>query len=340
VSDLDLAVTTALEAAGGNGLSLARLEELCVNTDPLLASSPDRRRIIGELTARLEASGVLRLPSRRADWDRSGLPVLPLWVRPPLGSMARPGPASSTLPAYLRPELSAARLLGNLSPAELKTLDAVNSWLVERLGQPLLVVPHRERSLELFGDEKRLDHLLKTRLFSEGQISLELLSCVWVPIQIPWRRVGTGSEVLVVENSATYHSLCAVLGDEPGEMGVVAYGNGNSFAKSLPGLNDPDIGPVDIIWYFGDFDAAGLDIPRAASSSAVATGLPTPIPALWLYELLFEHGHPEPAVPLEPSRAKELAAWLGPLRDQAEHLLLSGVRLAQEAVGLELLTKK
>jgi hypothetical protein len=239
----------------------------------------------------------------------------------------------------MHPALNSARQLEPLGSDELTTLGAVHAWLVERAGQTGLVVPHRERSLEVFGDEKRLDHLVKTRLFGEGPLSLELLDCVWVPVQIPWRRVGHGNDVLVVENSATYHSLCVALATTHTEVGVVAYGNGNTFAKSLPGLADPSIGLIRHILYFGDFDATGLDIPRRCAAEAFAAGLPTPTPALWLYELLFEHGRPEIVTPVESVRAKELSEWLSPLSDQAERLLLSGVRLAQEAVGLALLTK-
>ena len=38
-------------------------------------------------------------------------------------------------------------------------------------------IPIKERSLEIFGDEKRLDALRTTILFSEGRLTLEQLCC-------------------------------------------------------------------------------------------------------------------------------------------------------------------
>lgn len=328
------AVAAAVLAAGGKGLTLTRLEEVAIAADPSLATSPLRRTVLAEVIDSLVSAGVARTPTERARWDRTGSPALPEWVRPPL-STGRRAPQPRFAAADLRPELAGARALGRITPSEAEVLDAVNRWLTG--GGDALVVPHRERSLEIFGDEKRLDALRTSRLFTVGVVSFELLACEWVPPQLPWRRVGPGRVALVVENAATYRSVTRALEVDPGPIGVVAAGGGNAFPRTVAGLADPEVGAVSRVTYFGDVDLAGLEIPQRAAAEAQRCGLPAPVPAVGLYELLFAHGVEAPAAVVTGSRARAAASWLGELTPAAEKLLLAGRRLAQEAVGARLL---
>ena len=68
------------------------------------------------------------------------------------------------------------------------TLEAINTFLIAKRREKLHPVPTRERSLHIFGDEKRLDNLRKTKttLF-EGRISLSDLSCYAVDVAA-WTR--------------------------------------------------------------------------------------------------------------------------------------------------------
>ncbi|MHB8334210.1 MAG: Wadjet anti-phage system protein JetD domain-containing protein [Acidimicrobiales bacterium] len=332
------AIERAVHRAGGNGLSLNELEVLVTRTDQSLATAPHRRATIASTLTALEESGAVRLPASQRQWDASGTPPLPLWVRPPWGSRAKPPSRRVPVPADLRPELAAARSLGTLSPDELVALRQANAWLARRVAQSTLVISHRERSLEVFGHEKRLDALVSSRLFTSGTLSFEVLSCAWTPPLLAFKRVSGAPTALVVENAATFRSLATVLAQRPGPVGVVVYGAGNAFAKTVSGLLDEDIGTLDAVWYFGDLDEEGLLIPRRASAEAVGAGLPALLPALGLYRLLLDHGHGETTPVTEPSRARVAASWLGPLADEAERLLRDGFRFAQEAVGLELLT--
>jgi hypothetical protein len=212
----------------------------------------------------------------------------------------------------------------------------VNSWLVHR-SPATLVVPHRERSLQVFGNEKRLDVLRNTRLFTPGVLSFELLSCEWIPPQLAWTRTSSSPVALAVENAATYYSLVQVLRGDPGPVGVVAYGGGNAFTKMVAGLSDPAVGPVSRLLYFGDLDATGLEIPQRTAAEARRCGLPAPEPALGLYRLLLAHGSPQHTPPVGADRAHKCSSWLGPLASDAEQMLINGYWIAQEAVGLELL---
>jgi hypothetical protein len=337
---ISTAILAALEVAGGNGIVLADLEALSISADATLAVSPDRRARLGAAIEQLQQEGVVRCPSAKGDWDRTGTPALPNWVRPPLGSRKRRVRPPGRLPGYLRPELAGARALEPLRPEEIVVLEQVNAWLVRRTGSKRpQVVPHRERSLEVFGNEKRLDTLVSSRLMESEVVTLDLLSCVWIPPQLPWKRIGTGGTALVVENAATYHSIARALSGAGGSVDLVAYGGGNAFTKTVAGLAEADAGPVNQILYFGDLDEAGIAIPMRASTEASRFHLPPPIPALELYDLLLAHGRPESVTPAVPIRAHELASWFGPAAVHIEELLLSGVRLAQEAVGTELLAE-
>ena len=340
------ALAAAVRSAGGNGLTLAALEAVCIAADPGLATAPDRRGRLAATIDTLRAADVLRCPSARRDWDRSGHPALPAWVRPPLGTQARSTATSAALPGHLRAALTPARALEPLRPAELEVLTQVNAWLVARSRTDpgtRLVVPHRERALEIFGDEKALDALIASRLFTSGVLSLDLLCCLWVPPQLVWRRVRSGTVALVVENADTYRSVLAAVAVADGPVAVVAYGAGNAFTRTVAGLADPELADgggrgINEIRYFGDLDATGLAIPQRAAAEAQRWGLPAPIPATGLYGALLTHGHRGPGAVIDRARADELTAWLGDsVQAAARDVVCAGKRLAQEAVGRELL---
>src|SRR5438309_51326 len=66
------------------------------------------------------------------------------------------------------------------------------------------------RSLEIFGDEKRLDQLMRgSALFGNGRLTPETLRCIIVSEPLPWTRgPNPDGPILVIENAATWHSYC------------------------------------------------------------------------------------------------------------------------------------
>lgn len=209
-------------------------------------------------------------------------------------------------------------------------LEAVNSWLNALAGDPP-VVPSRKRSVEIFGDEKRLDALVGTSLFADGRLSLELLRA---RVPTPWlhtQQVGTGGVLLIVENLGTFESLVRALRKDPGRIGLVGFGAGAILPASICSI---DGSRVTEIQYFGDLDPTGLRIPINADKVARERGLPAVRPAAGLYEALLQHGRPEPGQqPVPPKIARALAGWLVPAhRTAVENLLCSGYRLTQEAI--------
>lgn len=228
----------------------------------------------------------------------------------------------------------------------LSDLQALNTWIA-RYPVVTCTVPIKERSLEIFGDEKRLDGLVNSALFGPDKLTLNRLGCFLVPEPLAWKRgpaVAADQPVLVLENAATWHSY-ARWNAEHGGFSAVVYGCGNRFRESVPFLAEifRELGGPRRVFYFGDLDAAGLRIPRMADERAISLGLSRVEPHLWSYWQLLDWGKSggaDLAITQDPSDllAADLA-WLGELGEPAAELLRSGRRLAQEAVGWELIRR-
>jgi hypothetical protein len=336
-ADLDGVLTRAVTAAGSRGASLEELWRAAIDVEPELASSPDRRHRLRGALDRLVDAGVVRgLPARRGAYDRSAVPPLPLVVRTvPRVHEERPRAA---LPSDLRPELASARAVERIRADEVATLEAVNAFLRDwRPGRP--DVPVRERSLEIFGNEKRLDTLASTRLFTTGVISLELLHCHVVHPPFVYERISDAPVVLVTENHHTYESARRALGESDRGIGVVAYGAGQAFSASVSYLADLDPTPKTA-YYFGDLDVAGLSIARGASEAYERAGGALLEPAVGLYRALLTSGYRRTGPTVAESQAVELVSWLSEeLQDAAGAVLRAGLWIPQEAVGYELLAR-
>ena len=225
-------------------------------------------------------------------------------------------------------------------------LQALNGWLA-RNPTPDAGVPIKERSLEILGDEKRLDGLLPSSVFEPGRLTLERLGCFLVAEPLAWKRgpvQAAAHPVLVLENAATWHSYDR-WNQVHGHFAAVVYGGGNRFRDSVTFLSEvfQELGGSRRVLYFGDLDPAGLRIPRVAAERARAAGLPPVEPHLWSYRELWRF------LPTEPGDANAVAdateageepdlqpadlAWLGDLSGTVAPLLRSGRRLAQEHVG-------
>ena len=304
--------------------------------EPALATSPERRiRLVGAIEE-LVQGGVLK--ASRA-LDRLELPPLPRFVVP-LDRVTDPPVGAEASNYAWRPELAwAARL--PLRRSEFDALRAIQKFVRDRGGESP-VVPIAERSLELFGDEKRLDTLRRNRrLFAPGRLSLWMLRTRLYAAPFAYRRVGPGSVALVLENVATYHSVLATV-PEGSPIGLVVFGGGGNFSSSVCYLTELAAeGPaarIKEIRYFGDLDRRGLEIPIAADAAAHEAGLPGVRPAIGLWARLLRVGQRGVHPPVEASTVQRLIAWLpASLRLSARNVLASGARLAQEAVGTELL---
>jgi hypothetical protein len=313
-------------------VQLVELWSLLDEVDPTSRMDIRRRRILSELVAELAGAQVVELPSARS-YDHIENPPLPRFLvirREAAGTRPRK-------PAVWHPALAWVPRAG-LTRSQEDTIEQVNQWLYQ--SHDRLTVPSRERSLEVFGDEKALDRLVGTVLFGPGRLTLELLRCRRVVPRLHCESAGDGDVLLVVENSDTFNSILTVLRDrEDHRVGLVGWGAGTGFEASV--LSIPLVGrPISGIRYFGDLDENGLRIPANASTVAQAEGLTPVVPAPGLYDALLQRGvRRQGQRQLLPDAAAKLAGWLDPPRRAAAATLLTdGARMAQEAVGLSYLT--
>jgi hypothetical protein len=314
-------------------LTQDELWQLLDEADPSSAGHASRRALLASVVAELAGAELVQLPSARL-MDRSAQPALPRHVRLPSRAPAAPSPRQAARSVPWRPELAWAAT-ANLTRAQLATLQQLNVWF--RDARPTLDVPMRERSLEIFGDEKALDRLVTSVLFRPGRLSLTQLRAYRSRPPLPAVQVGDGPVLLVVENSDTFETLARLLDDGPGDVGHVAWGAVAAFEASVASVGR--LPGITHVLYFGDVDADGLRFPASAAALAAELGLPAIEPAAGLYRLLFEVGHRAGGQRVDEARAESLAAWLpADLRLAAVNLLMSGQRLAQEAVGSERLS--
>lgn len=307
---------------------------------PVEATGGDARERLASRLGALAADGRLILPAPAgAGWDRSARPPLPEWVRLP---------APPALPAGLdplavpwAPELSFVPSLGRIDhPSDLLALQAFFS----RGGRARPVVPMRERSVQIFGDEKRLERLLLSPLFGEGRLDLAKLRCFAMAPPLVYEDGPSGARcrpVLVVENHHTWWSFCR-WNARVGAYASVVYGAGGGLGRDAVAFLAERCRTLDAphAGYFGDLDPEGLAIPsRAATSFAAAHGVRVLPEERW-YRLLLACAHDVP-LPTGQALSEACVTWLPTeLQDEVRGHFRAGRRIPQELVGTEVLAKQ
>ncbi|MEN8214911.1 MAG: hypothetical protein ABFS56_00730 [Pseudomonadota bacterium] len=220
----------------------------------------DSRQTLHALIAGIELRG-FSLPKSQNLFDQTAKPPLPKWVQ-------RSEKVNNDKKDIFEPKthlwareltfLAEGRRLPNYQ--QWRMLD---NWLKSG-GRNAPIVPVRERSFEIFNDEKLLDEFSKTQAFKQGRIDLSVLRCVITPEPLAWEKGPSGSKskpCLVVENSATWRTL-SLWNRDNGAYSSVVYGGGNKFSQTWQGLDlVREVAPFDLIHYFGDVDYEGLMIP-------------------------------------------------------------------------------
>ncbi|MEG1833727.1 MAG: DUF2220 family protein [Burkholderiaceae bacterium] len=329
---MNAALLAQLKEIGGRKLALEDIRRAHARSHPELQGDPRRDAVLLESLAALADGGALRLPApgSKTGWPAYG-PRLPAWVtlsETPAASEATDWARVSWVPAlHFWPELR---------PAQLTDLLRVNEFLASRLGG-LTPCPIKERSLQIFGDEKRLDALAQGDTLFGGRLTLAALGAFVVPLPLPYRAANApGQPLLVVENHNSFWSL--------GEWNLrvrryaaVAYGQGEAFLRSGRALGQvmAETGAIGA-HYLGDIDAKGLAIPLDYNARQ-------PDPALRVgaagefYDWLLAHGKRRACAPYPVT--ERVLQWLGaPERSRAIQILAaSGYWMPQEALGTEAL---
>lgn len=300
--------------------------------------SVEARSCLAGLLHELARERELQLPRGDKLWEQSASPPLPVWVALPpeaVGDTPRIDHRSIPWP----PELAFVASMRN--PPQLDDLLAIQRFLAAG-GRQRRLVPARERSVELFGDEKRIDALVTSAMFRDGKLSLALLRCYDVAPPLVWELCAGArphSPVLVLENLHSYDSFRR-WNRGAGHYAAVAYGHGSEFkgtCRDLPRVC-AELGATTV-HYFGDLDVEGLAIPVHARrvlrelENAIALD-----PATRWYERLFEHRHAAAPAKRPATVPPALIGWLPPhLREAAREILDAGRRLPQELVGTDAL---
>lgn len=328
-----------LDLADGKArLELDAVRKAFQQVHPEIATAPSARGKLRQLLDTLQLDERLELPKGKKLWDASALPSLPSWVQLPRESVSAAKPDLRAIPWC--PELRFLATTRVFVPlADLLKLQE----FFARGGRERPLVPIKERSLDIFGDEKRLDQLARSSaLFGDGRLTPETLRCFIVPEPLPWTAGSDASgPLLVIENAATWHSYCR-WNAERKLFSAVVYGCGNRFVDGVRYIGDifNELGGAHRVLYFGDLDPQGLLIPQEASNRSQAAGLPAIEPHLWSYRQLLKIGAGRGQPYDGEAPPSTLCDWLCDCAEPARQLFAAHQRLAQEYIGWEFLRDK
>lgn len=306
-------------------VALADLRRHWLDANPEQLQHPERDALLLAALRGLEAQGNLVLPAR-GSFEQFGNPPMPKFVTVVTQTDVLPLGDWSGI-SWL-PELG---FWTDLATSELVTAKAINDWLLRRRGK-FLKVPLRERSLEIFGDEKYLDLRVRENSLFSGRLPIASIGAFLVPHPLPYRTADApGQPVLVVENHHTYWSL-AEWNVQVRRYAAVVYGAGKAFCSSGLALQEVirecrGNGTL----YFGDVDPAGILIPLRFNETNGALVRP----AIDLYRFALDHGSQRGPVIRVSGDEQGAQRWLPELADQICSLWASDRWIPQESLGTE-----
>jgi hypothetical protein len=327
-------LVAALKKTGRRRFPLDMLRTEFASACPELAEQPDRRTRLAETLRIAAATGEILLPKQARNWDGAGGAALPGFV---MLAAARPVRPPVVAAGYAwHPLLSFAA--GERNRLRLESVKRINEWLKSDHNLNF-IVPIKERSLEIFGDEKRLDHLRggTTNLF--GQLSLTALGCRVCPIPLPFEAgpaAARGRPILIIENNDTWASF-SQWNRDVARYSAVAYaggGHGKSLAYDENFIDELiDRFQAAELFYFGDVDPAGLRIASRAAERRAQRGLLPLQPAASLYAWLLAHGTRTTLRQTEKATPRDITWLPEDMRGTVESLFDDGHRIPQESLG-------
>lgn len=318
-------------------LALDTVQSVFLNTFPHWQGSIDRRERLFSLIDELAKAARLRLPQNpRLGWERVPSPALPRWIKLVRESV-KPEPPFDHRRFPWVSELAFISALRRLRDA--KDALRIHEFLKDG-GRNRPIVPVKERSFGVFGDEKRLDALTSSQLFSPGRLTLDVLRCRHVPATLSC--VPSAREApqpwLIVENEATFHSFCRLNSERSIHAGIVL-GSGNAVLRAtefLASLLAPT--RANELLYFGDLDMEGVQIPFQLHARLKASSSISVVPATEYYTwMISQHRPTERAATVEFPALKWFPA---DLRSQIAAVLALRPRVPQEMIGWEWLCRK
>ena len=307
--------------------------------DPAWAGQWASRARLAHALTTLNTAGTIDLPvAGGRSWDRA-LPPLPAWIAVP--SHRAPGavlldpatepwaPPMAWCPAWIR----------TTRPPQAARLAAVqiNRWLLSTIGRTPPRVAREERSLHIFGDEKKLAILATGTMFAPGHLTLDTLSCDAPLGSLRIAKLASQGPVLVLENKSTFDSAWRALkADASTRYAAVVFGSGDAvgaLTEDLAHLEQTLGITATSFQYAGDIDIAGVE--AAALFTRAATGRDLPVTmALPLWDAVAKAAPTGPDLTGDPAQQPEAlqhAVSLG-LPASVSERLTQGVRVPQERI--------
>lgn len=306
-------------------INLMDLRRYWLQVNPEQLQHPERDTLMMAALKRLAEHEYLVLPAS-GSFEKIGNPPMPKFVTLVNQEEAKPRNNWSNI-SWL-PELG---FWTDLTESELITANVINDWLQRRRGK-FLKVPLRERSLEIFGDEKYLDSRARNNALFSGRLTLSSIGAFQVPHPLPYRAANApGQPVLIVENHHTYWSL-AEWNVQTRRYAAIVYGAGKAFCASGYALQEVVRECyANGALYFGDLDPAGILIPISFND---ANG-PVVFPDIGLYQFVLEIGKRRSSVNRIIGDETAVQRWLPELSDQILALWASDHWIPQESLGTE-----
>lgn len=298
-----------------------------------MVNHPDRVEFLWHRLKELELAGHIAFPSSRNKdaWLPEMNPRLPTWIL--LKRATESDKFINPHQVSWLPELAFCTELKN--PTMIDCAITINNYLIENRGK-LVPAPLRERSLQIFGNEKRLDTMVQGGFLFGGRLPISQLFAFQVdPPLIYTLFEPLRKPVLIIENHHTYWSFCKWNLDAC-QYSAIVYGCGNAIVKSGRSLASI-LSKVDtqIVEYFGDIDSTGLFIPVQLNEE---DSLPVEVsPAIRFYLWLLEHGIRRTASPAESRFLPGTQEWTEKFDAEIQELFDANHWLPQEGLGIEAL---
>ena len=294
------AVGRRLAAWPRQRITLSELVDVVVSCRPELNASVDLGPRLAEVVHSLVADGVVRPTHRQTIFRGIRLPVS--MTRPVTARPIRERPA---LRHPWRADLTWAAETQGVTFEQLLELDR---WMTANPDAP--PAPLKERSLEIWGDEKLLDRLRRGPL--RGHAARRPADSHRAPA--PRRRADLRRHGRSHRRERHHLVIAGQRRAGAGRTGRRHLDRLDRLRRGQPGGGrDPRPRHPDpaSLWYFGDLDARGLEFAAEAAAVAISEGLPVVRPHPWLYETLLDLGRPQPR--RQPWAWKQSGLdWLGP----------------------------
>lgn len=219
----------------------------------------------------------------------------------------------------LHPRLAISRYMGK--PEEFVDNRAeilqLSGYLWNHGGCPVEVMSVKERSYDIWKDEKFLESRSGHRVMSFNGLKEQELNCYYAPEPFFCTRTGSEGLVLVIENKDPWYSIGKAL-KQSGQgwfcglpVSMLVYGEGNKVTRdgALKQFVLEECGGKDVkIGYAGDIDGAGVEILYRGREHNPGLEIE---PFRPLYEAMAERAarQMEAGFPLQESKDERNLAW-------------------------------